>query len=251
MKNSTFTITTLLCLTILNFNIYAQRDNPRIILEKSAEVCKSLKSIEYAVMITSDDGSGGTVVIAEATIKQARMKVKNDNFLPGYFSAKVSMSFSASQGTYSYTYTGDELLFVDDGKKEINYIVNPSRMRSFNLLGPPSMIGLPDYSREIPFEKILANSDSLKMSSDIKIFDENCYSIEVYMTRPNQDGNLESTCSIYYISKKDFLPRGVFGVPLTSTVRIIKTDFTVDKEAFNITIPKGYTEKRITDSTAK
>lgn len=235
-----------LCCLIGGFELNGQEAalDAKTILEKSAEACREIQSIEYSCQQMREG-----VVLASAVILQARAGVPESGFLPGLFKVTGRHAFNGPETTeMAYCYNGELLRALDPQQKSVLFLKSPASRTVARVLGMAGLMGLRQFSEPAPFEALMKQSEQFEYGGREEVQGTECHIVLLtgVINHPQMGRVVMKTR--WFIGTRDFLPRGYESADpgsARSSIRIVRTNAGLTKADFDIPTPAGYVEKSI------
>ncbi len=213
--------------------------DPIEILKKVDAAAKAVKAVKYKATITGTGAAAsrmppveGTVIMsgwANGAVKQFRCD------------AEVKRPGSSEVAEITAGSDGEDFYVVDHKAKKAYVDLDPEVIGTTGR--PALLLRMLEFLHPTPFSDEI-NADKKELTGSKRIGGEDCYEVHVVYAA----GRAEA---IWHFSKRDFLPRARHDLYTTPAgekggQQRILTDLVVDpkfdKDAFKLTVPKGYTK---------
>lgn len=217
--------------------------DPRMILQQSADACLAVQSIQYEETHEPPRGQTVDFPLVKAIISQARAKVPDGGYLPGYFRVEGILRYpDGKQESLQYAYDGLTFRWLDNQEKILNLLTRPPVKSIARLLGYRGMAGFPQFTEAEPFKKIRENMEGIAFAGREEINGTPCLALDITTTFEMGGEKFTSTAR-WYIGETDHLPRGVETSGLRRTIRILEHPAVLPASSeFGLTVPPGYRE---------
>lgn len=228
----------------------ATAKDAKLLLQKAADACLKIRTIEYKIGQTHVDHND-QVPFAKATIRQARAAVAEIGFLPGRFIVDGDRSDKdGPRVRFAYSYDGRSFRILDPVEKVVKVVKSPTPYKAGQLLGSVGMIGISAFSDGAPFSRSLAEGEDYLYEGKRTVKGVECDVISFATVVKHPSFGSRKTQSRWFIGVRDGIPRGNQIGNVLSTIEILKLNDKKQPSDFFIPILSGYGEKLITGTEA-
>ena len=246
------------------------------IIDLSIKELEKIESIEYEVTYQPKQKKNRSYPTIRATIFQQKEEVKDAGFDKALILAYGSMSFSGLESDFSFSYDGEEVLYLPNSNQKVKRLKNPQKPVGNLLKQHLMMLRVRPFASKNPYDLNFAGKLKERVQYYEKIEVRNgkrCYRVRIeYPMKMIINGTTPVTKKVVYrwwIDVNTLLPVLFSDMNIEKEIRIVKinqvkprmfysldhkaqtvkdfTEFQVDKEAYkdgllneNSTIPSWY-----------
>ncbi len=244
-RTSRFAVGTSVALALIATPLLAESEklsDPKEILKRADAAIKMVKTVDYEAKYTST----GWVKAFVADVEGRVVLGPNGDYEVPRFYCEVSMKKPDWEAAQSFTAgcDGNEYYLIDAKTKKAYHDIDPI------VLGANSRdiqrVSMREFTADEPFKDELESKD-IKLNDNKTINGETCYELEI-----KTEGGRQKAI-VWWISTKDFLPRGVKRVHAprggegedgSTQLMLSSVKATTNSKAaiFKLKVPDGYTQ---------
>jgi peroxiredoxin len=227
--------------------------DPRQVIQRSAEACRKVRSIEYLEEQSVGDGEEKSPALT-ANVRQARADIPQASFVPGKVVAEgTSHRGGQDSRQFAYSYDGATLRVLDASEKIVRVVKSPTPRVAGSLLAAQELggIGLPQFTQDQPFKSILETAVGFDYAGTRIVKGVVCHVVLVTQTINHPATGAQTIKATWFIGRDDSLPRGNEIGAFRKTVQILKVNSPDAAAEFFVSTPAGYGEKLVTGNESK
>ena len=223
-------------------------------MEATKEACEKIQSIKYQLNEVGVGQNEAFVPVADVKITQEKMEGENIGLLMSKILVQgTSDSKKKGKHEFGFAYNGDDFTFFQTHQPEYILIDEPTSKIVGRKLGfEYGMMQIFQFGQKEPFKGMIDKASSIDLLGEEEIFGEVCYRISLEREVPKAPGSSEMRKAIteWYISKNDYLPRGLKTNWSFKTLKIIETNKQYSSDYFKVSAPEGINQQEITGNEA-
>lgn len=224
--------------------------NAKQILQKAAQACLKIKTIEYSEDQFHTDHVD-KVPFLTAIVRQGKANVPIMGFSPGKFIAEGKINRDKEQVNFAYSYDGKSFRVLDAAEKVVQVVKSPTPYIVGQVLAETGQVGFPQFTQDKPFISFLEKGDNFTYEGTRLINGTECDVVSFAQTIEHPSFGKRTFTSQWFIGRNDNLPRGNEIGNVQKIIKILKINDTNSPTDYFIPILNGYSEKLITGKEAK
>lgn len=230
-----------------------QNADAKQMLQKSAEACRNIKTIEFTEeQFHINHSNQGPFLTAR--VRQGKASVPEAGFTPGKFIVEGRLTTSDKEfPSFAFSYDGVSFRILDESEKVIQVIKSPTAYIGGQVLAETggAMVGMPPYTQEKPFQLFLDTGEKFTYKGIQNINGEECDVISITRTIDHPALGKQTLISDWFLSRRDHLPRGNELGSVRKIIKILKINDEKIPINFFIPIKNNYSEKLITGKESR
>lgn len=220
------------------------------ILQKAAEACLKIKTIQYTEDQFHTDHIDKTPFLT-AIVRQAKANVPEMGFSPGKFMIEGKLNNDKQPVKFAYSYDGKSFRVLDAPERTVQVVKSPTPYIAGQVLAETGQVGFPQFTQDKPFISFLEKGESFTYEGTRLINGIECDVVSFTLTFDNPSFGKRTSLSRWFIARKDSLPRGLEIGRTLKTIKILKINDSNSPTDYFIPILNGYSEKLITGKEVK
>lgn len=223
----------------------------RQILQKAAEACLKVKTIEYSEEQFHTDHVD-QLPFLKVFVRQGRAIVPEMGFAPGKFFVEGEKRVNDKEFVkFTYSYDGTSFRVLEVSEKIVQVVRSPTPYIAGQVLADMGLVGISQFTQDQPFKFILEQGNNFTYEGTRLINGVECDVIAFSLTIKHPSFGEKTSVSRWFFGRDDKLPRGNEIGSVRKTIKILKLNDADSSPDYYIPILEGYSERMITGKEAK